>query len=249
MLSQAQIKHIRALQQRKFRMLHGSFVVEGEKVVAELLQSSFEIAGVYALDQWMDTHRHLIPGTCQAHVISAKELSRISGLTTPNKVLAVVKMPDPIQHKSLADRSFTLYLDCIQDPGNLGTIIRSADWFGIGQIYCSAGTAEVYNPKVIQASMGSFLRVGVTQLDFAQLLNSYKTKPVVYGAALHGRSLFESGQDRPGIVIIGNESRGISDNLAAFVDTWIRIHGSGNRAESLNASVAASIMMAWYTRN
>lgn len=249
MLSQAQIKHIRALQQRKFRMLHGSFVVEGEKTVSELLRSNFETAGVYALDSWMDANSHLIPLNCQTHVISAKELSRISGLTTPNKVLAVVKIPEVSQQSIFIEQPFTLYLDCIQDPGNLGTIIRTADWFGIEQLYCAAGTAEVYNPKVIQASMGSFLRVRVMQLDFAQLMNCYETKPVVYGAALHGKNLFESGQERPGIVIIGNESRGISDHLAAYVDTWIKIPGKDRGAESLNASVAASIIMAWYTNN
>lgn len=249
MLSQAQIKYIRALQQKKYRMLHGSFVVEGEKIVAELLRSRYYIAGIFALEEWISRFSDGIPPDVGLTRVSPSELSRISGLTTPNQVVAVVSMPAPPVACSADWKGLALYLDGIQDPGNLGTIIRTADWFGIDLIGCSPGTADLYNPKVIQATMGSFLRVRVLRATLPELLEQQNKKPVIYGASLRGENLFASTLREPALVIIGNESKGISEDLKPFIDKWIQIPGRRQGAESLNASVAAAIVMAWHSKH
>ncbi len=248
MLSQAQIKYIRALQQKKYRKLHGSFVVEGEKIVAELLRSHYHIAGIFALEEWISRFSDGIPGDVGLTRVSPTELSRISGLTTPNQVVAVVSLPDQSFHTATDWNGLALYLDGIQDPGNLGTIIRTADWFGIDLIGCSPDTADIYNPKVIQATMGSFLRVRVIRATLSAFLGKVTKKPVIYGTSLEGENLFSSQFPESALVIIGNESKGISADLRPLIDKWIQIPGKGQGAESLNASVAAAIVMAWHSK-
>ncbi len=256
MLSSARIKHIKSLQQKKYRKLNGQFVAEGDKIVSDLLQGSFHINGIYATSEWMDRHKPLIPAQVYIEIISASELNRISGLSAPNQVLAVVKMPDLTGQKIMPLRGLSLFLDGIQDPGNLGTIIRTADWFGISQVFCSPETADVFNPKVIQASMGSFIRVGIQYLMLDELLIQFPAKPMVYGASLDGANLFHEPLIKPALLIIGNESKGISPELTPLIDAFLHIprHGSATQspehrgAESLNASVAAAIMMAWFQK-
>jgi RNA methyltransferase, TrmH family len=255
MLSNLQIKFIRSLQQKKYRKLHSSFVAEGDKIVGELLKGPFTINHICALEPWLDAHQHEIPGSVQTTTVSPATLSRISGLTTANQVLAVAQIPD---EQSLPDafsvKGLCLYLDDIQDPGNLGTIIRTADWFGVRQIFCSSGTADMFNPKVIQASMGSFCRVKITCEELGVVLGKTTNKPAVYGASLKGNDLFDTSYTQDAIVVIGNESRGISAATARCIDKFIRIPGIAERrdqpsntgAESLNASVAAAIIMAWF---
>jgi len=246
MPGQAQIKHIRALQQKKFRMLHGSFVVEGEKIVSELLRSDYSISGIYALQEWMESNRSVLPAGVPAHVISEKDLSRISGLSSPNKVVAVADIPAQQALTPEGWNGLALYLDCIQDPGNLGTIIRTADWFGVEHVFCSPDTAELYNPKVLQATMGSFLRVRVSGTDLPGLLQNIDIKPVVYGAALNGDNIFHLKPEGPALMIIGNESKGMAKHLDQFVDRRVMIPGRHTGADSLNASVASGIIMAWF---
>lgn len=267
MISPARIKFISSLQQKKYRKLYGSFVAEGEKIVTELLQGSFFVEGVFALPGWFDSLGFPVSPSVATEVVSPKELGRISGLSTPNKVLAVVRIPDE-ERIPAGFGSLALYLDGIQDPGNLGTILRTADWFGITHVFCSHGTADIYNPKVIQASMGSFIRVKTLYTGLPELLANLSIKPVVYGAALTGKNLFEEKASSPALLVIGNESKGISADLLSLVDKFLRIPGKAVHAapaghaseaidpanpkpgaESLNASVAASIFMAWFHKH
>lgn len=256
MLSSARIKHIKSLQQKKYRKLNGQFVAEGDKIVSDLLQGSFHIDGIYATPDWMDKHKPFIPVHVYTEQISVSDLDRISGLAAPNQVLAVVQIPDLTNQQVLPFRGLSLFLDGIQDPGNMGTIIRTADWFGISQVFCSPATADIFNPKVIQASMGSFIRVSIRYLLLDALLNQLPVKPMVYGASLDGANLFHEPLIKPALLIIGNESKGISPELTPLIDAFLHIPGAETTtllpgqpgAESLNASVAAAIMMAWFQK-
>ncbi|MBW6497609.1 MAG: RNA methyltransferase [Bacteroidales bacterium] len=253
MLSHSQIKYIQSLQQKKFRRQYGVFVAEGEKIVSELWASNFGVEGIYALSGWLEAHRHEIRPGVDIYELSEKDLGRISGLKTPNKVMAVVKTPEPGNEPEHMAGSLSLVLDKVQDPGNLGTIIRTADWFGIRQIICSPDTAEVFSPKVVQATMGSFLRVKVSYTELEPFFEKTKAGTPVYGAFLEGENLFEVNPSGQGLMVIGNESKGISYKVATFVGKKLRIPGgrqsnSLNSAESLNASVAAGILMAWMTK-
>ena len=237
MLSKSSIKYIQSLQQKKFREEHRCFIAEGPKVVAELLaENTFSCRGVYATESFLDP---AILSSIPYYEVSEIELERISGLKTPNKVLAVFEMRDTIL--PVAAGSLTLVLDDVQDPGNVGTLIRIADWFGIKSIVCSEATADIYNPKVVQSSMASLARVNVTYTDIVQWLIEQKGVKK-YAAALQGRSLKEVGSIEEGIVIIGNESGGIKPEIMELADEKIIIRGMG-KAESLNAAVAAGIIL------
>lgn len=251
MLNHSQIKYLQSLHQKKFRRKYGVFVAEGEKIVSELLQSKFVTKEIYALEEWLHENRCKIPEGVSVLKASNKDLERLSGLKTPNKALAVIKTPEQVEPDSESSR-FTLVLDRVQDPGNLGTIIRTADWFGIRQIVCSPDTAEVFSPKVVQATMGSFLRVNVFYTDLVPFLEKAAKKLPILGAFLQGEEMFNIPTPEKGLLVIGNESKGISPDIATFVGKKIRITGGHQQgmtdaAESLNASVAAGILMAWMT--
>ncbi len=244
MVSSSKIKWIRSLSQKKFRKQEGFFIAEGDKIVKELFGSNLEVRDVFATETWAtDT---VFPEGLNPQIVNSKELERISSLNTPNQALAVVKIPVRNPASIQLRSRFTLVLDNIQDPGNLGTIIRTADWFGIRNIVCSVETAELYNPKVIQATMGSFMRVNVfyTQLD-EFLLNIPANFPVI-GAMLEGENLFKTTMPSEGIVVMGNESKGISQSIQNLVTSKIFIpRGAENKEqpESLNAAVAAGIIL------
>ena len=253
-ITTAQIKHIQSLQLKKFRDAHGVFVAEGEKIVSELLESDFQIEMLCALPAWFDQHKARIPERLPCCELSPKQLERISNLKTPNRVLAVVRKPACELQDMKFDNDIVLMLDKLQDPGNLGTIIRTADWFGIRHIICSPDTADIYNPKVIQATMGSFIRLKVHYASLPDILKDLPEGFPVYGAFLEGTNLFKTRISMPGILIIGNESQGISMEVASFVNRKVMIPpGATNsdtnskaRAESLNAAMAAGIMMAYF---
>ena len=251
----ARIKFVRSLQQKKFRKLYGRFVAEGDKIVSELLQGSYIIDSLYALPSWVADKEQagLVMPNCTA--VSEKELERMSGLMSPNQVLAVLQIPESTKLPEHPD-DVSLYIDGVQDPGNLGTIIRTADWFGIRHVFCSENTVELYNPKVIQATMGSFIRVMVQAVELPHLLSAWPNKPHVYGASLHGTNLFDQALKKPALIVIGNESKGISHTVQQHIDASIRIPGGmsaagsppGAAAESLNAAVAAAICIAWASK-
>jgi RNA methyltransferase, TrmH family len=257
-LSKAKNKHLQALKLKKFREELGLFTVEGEKIAGELLSSkSIEIDEIFALDSWIAANeKALWVHQTKIVEVSEVELKQISNLTTPNKVLIVARKTPPPDilgtsphNDDLIQKSFSFYLDGIQDPGNLGTIMRIADWFSIPYVFCSPTTVDAFNPKVIQASMGAFLRVQTLEMDFDSLKNRYPELPI-FAAILRGDNIFEtvSKNDFPrrGIVIIGNEGNGISEKLIETADFKITIPGGGG-AESLNAAVSTGIIAAILT--
>ncbi len=240
MLVKLKIKYIQTLGQKKFRDEEGLFIAEGPKLVAELLESGTAvIKEIFALEDWISEYKNIL-ATTTVTPVSETELERISQLTTPNKVLAIVEqfnttMPLEIKGK------ISLALDNLQDPGNLGTIIRIADWFGIEQIICSPGTADVYNPKVVQATMGSIARTSVIYTGLAGWLGEQKDIPV-YAATLKGQDVTAMKKITEGIILIGNESKGISDEIMELATAKITIPQKG-KAESLNAAVATGIIL------
>lgn len=235
MLSKIEAKYIQSLYHKKQRDALSLFIVEGVKGVDEVLNSSFVVEKIFALNEW----EHPLMDKATLIRVSADELQKISGLQTANKVLAVVKQQDFIAQKPRKGR-ITLALDGIQDPGNMGTLIRIADWFGIDTILASNDSVEVYNPKVIQSTMGSFIRVKVGYGNLAQLLSDCDLP--VFGALLAGESVYHQSAIEEGVLIIGNESKGIHSELLPFITSPIHIPRIGG-AESLNAAVAAGILL------
>jgi len=254
MLNQAQIKFVASLQHKKARKEHGVFVAEGEKIVRELLQSSFEVQGVYGTIQGLAELGFLLEKSRGVYEASDWDLQRISNLKSPNKVLAVVLRPLPSEPPCPTDGQMVIALDSLQDPGNMGTIIRTADWFGIRQVVCSPSTVDVFNPKVIQASMGSFLRVNTYYTDLQKYFTSLPDSVSILGAFPEGQNAFEEAVPHTGVIVIGNESAGISEHLLPWIKRRISITRNNlpkeqTGAESLNASVAAGILMLWATGN
>lgn len=210
------------------------FIAEGPKLVEELLASSFRIQRIYATENW------IAPASVQGEIrrVTEDELQRLSALQTANQVLAVVEQQEPSD--PVLKGRLSLVLDGIQDPGNLGTIIRIADWFGITQIFAGEQSADLYNPKVIQSTMGSFVRVNVYYTDIVGILENAGLP--VFGALLNGENVFEKGRIEEGLLVIGNESRGISEAVKQLVDHPLTIPRYGG-AESLNAAVATGIIL------
>jgi TrmH family RNA methyltransferase len=240
MLSKNELKYIQSLCHKKQRQEEGLFIVEGTKLVNELLQTHYCIRKLYALPEWAGTYT----GNASLETITDIELQKISGLQAPNQVLAVAEQQTPLNEPHI-EQQLTLVLDGIQDPGNFGTIIRIADWFGIKQIVASVDTVELYNPKVIQSTMGSFARVNVWYKTLADFMPSVKIP--VYGALLNGKNMHNEPPVTEGLLVIGNESKGISKELLPFISHPITIPRLGG-AESLNAAVAAGIIVSHLTK-
>ncbi|MEI6433512.1 MAG: RNA methyltransferase [Bacteroidota bacterium] len=255
MLSKNQIKHIHSLRLRKFREESGRFTAEGNKLVMDLLESRFRISGIYALREWIDANSYAINRkNVPVFEINSAEMDRISQLSTPSPVFAVFEIPTPVAPPAGIDLGWSLALDDIRDPGNMGTIIRIADWFGVEVVLCSETCVDLYNPKVVQATMGSIARVKVIYCNLRNVLKEYvkSGEGQIYGAFLEGNSIYNDDLIKPGIVLIGNESRGISCELEQLVTRKIFIpsygDAKGGKAESLNASVAAAIICAEFRR-
>ncbi len=241
-LSSGQIKHIRSLSQRKFRKNYCRFIVEGEKMVAEALNSDYLVEHIFALEGWFE--KSVVNSDLslsKVTVISASELKRISNMKTPNNVLAIVNIPELAVDKTIFD-DLVLALDRIADPGNLGTIIRLADWFGIRNLLCSHDTVELYNPKVVQATMGSLFRVKVHYVDLEEILGSMAGNHPKYAAMLDGENVYNQNLPKKAVVIIGNESQGISGRVGNLADYKVTIPSMTKGAESLNVSVATAII-------
>jgi len=237
MVTKSQVKYIQSLGHKKFRDQEGMFVAEGPKIVEELLlASNMRVQQVYAVKGWSPPASF---SGKQLMEVSESELGRISSLSTPNQVLGIFKKPSfspPVFNKTLS-----LVLDGIQDPGNLGTIVRIADWFGIPRILCSPDCADVYNAKAMQSTMGSISRIPVIYGDPEAVIRQCPDLPV-YAAVLEGKSLYETGRVGEGLIVIGNESRGIGPGLLELTTHRITIPRRG-RAESLNAAVATGVIL------
>ena len=240
MITKNQVKYIQSLGQKKSRDEYNCFIAEGPKLVKELLAAAnCKIVQLFALKEWIDNIQS--SGTKTDIIeISSAELEKISQLTTPNKVLAVVEKIS-WSGEAMFEGTVSLVLDMIQDPGNIGTIVRLADWFGVQTIFCSTDSADIYNPKVIQSTMGSISRVRVEYGDILSFLKKHKDMPI-YAAALNGRDITKMEKLREGIIIIGNESKGVNEEILELADIQITIPGKG-KAESLNAAVATGIIL------
>jgi RNA methyltransferase, TrmH family len=239
MVPRSQLKYIQSLGQKKHRDAEGVFIAEGPKLVRELMQSkNVELTHVYALGEWLESNKDLIKEV-NVTAINEMELERMSQLTTPNQVVAIVKKIK--EKKPALNGQVSLVLDAIRDPGNVGTIIRIADWFGISQIICSDDCADIYNSKVVQATMGSIIRVNVFYTDLHEWLKQ-QPRVRVYAAMLEGKDVTKMSTIKEGLIMIGNESIGIDKELLPYANEKISIPRKGN-AESLNAAVATGIIL------
>jgi TrmH family RNA methyltransferase len=256
MLSKNKIKFINSLKKKKNRINKRLFIAEGEKIIYELFISSFRIAEFFAtedfISQLSEEKKSSLPSL---HEITESELKKISDLKTPNKALALVEIPNRTIDTEETQNSLSLVLDKINDPGNLGTIIRTADWFGINQIFCSNGSVDLYNPKVIQSTMGSFTRVKLFYQNLTELLEKYNEIDDfrIYGTFLEGDNIYRSQLSDKGLIIMGSESHGISDNLKEFIHQKLYIPSFTSvknieQSESLNISVATGIVCSEFRR-
>lgn len=242
MLPKSQIKLITSLYQKKYRHVHGLFVAEGIKTVTELLDSA-----CIKLETLYTTNTDYLSLSNNCTLIPESDLKKISALKTPNDILGVFKIPEP---KSVDKHSLILALDDIRDPGNLGTIIRLCDWFGIQHLVCSIGTVDCYNPKVIQATMGSIARVNINYTDLKEFLSEC-TNTEVYGTFMEGESIYTKHLPDNGIIIMGNEANGINRSIEALITQKISIPRFGNlkATESLNVATATAITLSEFKRS
>jgi TrmH family RNA methyltransferase len=251
MIVKSKVKYINSLGEKKLRDAEKVFIAEGPKIINELLGESLMVPKeIFALKEWIQQNAN---SSLPVTEIDEIMLERLSFLSTPNQVLGLFNMPahPPVSFKN----KVSIIAEGIQDPGNLGTIVRCADWFGIDQVICSRNSADIYNPKAVQSTMGSIARVKVYYEDLQQLLmKNYQTKTSnsnnyikIYAATLNGTDLAETKPLNEGVIIIGNESKGISDSLIAFADEKITIARKG-KAESLNAAVATGIILSHLLR-
>jgi TrmH family RNA methyltransferase len=240
MVTKNQIKLITSLQQKKYRVAHQMFFAEGVKGIQELLQSNFELFHLYTTKNDFATISSSIKT-----LIQEADLNKISALATPNSCLAVFKIP---QEKEIVDSGLILALDSIRDPGNMGTILRLCDWFGIKQLLCSNETVDIYNPKVVQATMGSIARVNVNYVN----LNTYlsQTNKAIYGTFMDGENIYKASLPQEGIVVVGNEANGISEDLERKITKRLTIPRFGDLqiTESLNVATATAIVLSEFRR-
>jgi len=240
MLTRNTIKRVKSLQQKKFRNELGLFIAESPKLVDELISSNFEIEEIFHTEQYVVTNVN-----CPVNTVSQSEMDRISGLVTPSPVLAVVRFPtytldvDP-------SKELVLALDTIQDPGNMGTIIRLADWFGIDNVVCSHGCADAFAPKAIQATMGAIAHVKVHYTDLITWLNQHNWNCPIFGACMDGENIYKARKVHAGIIVMGNEGNGISPAVDKLITHRIHIptFAKGRqKVESLNVAMATAIIL------
>ena len=249
MLSKALLKLVKSLEMKKFRKEYGLFVAEGGKTVCDLINLNIGVEHIIATREWIESHKDIKSN--KIIEVSEEELKRASFLRTPQGVLAVFKQPQYEIDTTVPERELCLALDNVQDPGNLGTIIRIADWFGIENIYCSQGSADAYNPKTIQATMGAIGRVKIHYIDLEGFLSSIKSKANIYGTFLDGENIYGKNLENRGVIVMGNEGNGISDECGKLVGERLFIpnYPAGrNTSESLNVSVATAIICSEFRR-
>ena len=253
MISKSIIKLTKSLAKKKYRLKEKLFLAEGDKIVKEVLSSNYSIAELFATEKYINENEHLIQKADKITIVGWNEIKKANLLQHPQNSFALCKLPIKEQQFSSKIDGFSFYFDGIQDPGNLGTIIRTCDWFGVSNVFCSKDTADVYNPKVIQASMGSFCRVNVTPValkEFSQKI--IETNTVVLGTFLEGKSIYDMEFSIGNtIVIMGNEGSGIRKEAEKLVDKKILIPSfskTKGRAESLNVAVSAGIICSEFKR-
>lgn len=247
MISKNQIKYVHLLELKKFRKQEGLYIAEGHKVVGDLLKAGFVPKHIFATKEWLSQNH--FANTIE---VSNEELTRLSLLQHPQQVLALFPIPkNTLSSRDLfQENQLSLFLDNIQDPGNLGTIIRIADWFGIDTIFCSEGTVDAWNPKVIQATMGSIARVNMIYTDSTEFFNSLPSDYPIYGTFLDGQNIYAQQLSQHGVIVMGNEGNGISDTVRAHVTHKLLIPDfhNGNTADSLNVAIATAITCSEFCR-
>ncbi|MCX6275348.1 MAG: RNA methyltransferase [Bacteroidetes bacterium] len=253
MISKNQVKLISSLHQKKFRKEHGLFIAEGEKVCRDLVESDWTIRSVFMTEEFRERKFSGWTKKVSAEIVTEKELEKISALTTPQQILVVGEVSDRKFSSVYLPGNLTLMLDEIKDPGNLGTIVRIADWFGIGTVICSETCADIFNPKTVQATMGSLFRVKVFYQSLKQILEKADEKSIsVYGTLLSGENIYNTKLSSEGIILIGSESHGINESLIPFITTKVSIPSfsgsSSKQADSLNAAMAAAIVCSEFRR-
>lgn len=238
MVSKSQIKLITSLQQKKYRDKEGLFIAEGPKIISELRASGLRIHSLFASESYEGLSDRF-------YSVTRSELQKISALKTANTALAIFEIP---AHKTIPTEGIVVALDAIRDPGNLGTIIRLCDWFGVRQLVCSKDTADCYNPKVVQATMGSIARVEVQYVDLSRYLQD--TNLPVYGGVLEGKNVYASVLPKNAIVVVGNEGNGISEVILQQLTHKITIpqFGEVQQTESLNVATATAILLSEFNR-
>ena len=251
MLSKQVTKIIQNLEKKKFREKYQLFKVEGEKLVGELLQSTFKIHSLFANPTWIEAHHSQLEGI-QATVVNQPEMSKLSNFQSLPEVIALVHISAYTYQKSEIQEQLSLLLNGIQDPGNLGTILRVADWFGIRHIFCDSDCAGIYNPKCVQASMGAIFRVKTYYTELIPLIREIKTQDFpIYGTFLHGRNIYTTPLKSKGFIIMGNEGRGITPELEAEINCKLTIPSFAQNefaTESLNVGVATGIILSEFKR-
>jgi len=251
MISSSKSKLIRSLQQKKFRDQHCLFVVEGEKMVRELLsgdhEKRFQIRELFTTQDWIERHRVMLEQSMiEATEASQTEIKKVSKLVTPQPVIALVSIPDSRFNVKDLLNTPVLAFESIRDPGNLGTIIRTADWFGIRQIVCTPDSTDLFNPKVVQSTMGAFTRVQVHYLDLEALLAYEEMKgKTVFGTFMEGENIYKTALGQDPLILFGNESHGLSESITAFIQRRISIPSfsqKGQGSESLNVASAVAVV-------
>ncbi|WP_299001367.1 RNA methyltransferase [uncultured Tenacibaculum sp.] len=239
-LSKNNIKLITSLQQKKYRQKHQLFVAEGVKVVNELLASSLEVEHIFSVDASFEASKN-----CEITIISESELKKVSTLKSPNKVLGLFKIP---KEKEINQDKFMVALDGVNDPGNLGTIIRLCDWFGVTELVCSKNTVDCYNQKVVQSTMGSLTRVNISYVELQDFLSNSKLP--VFTADMDGENVYTSSLPEKAVLVMGNEANGISPEIAQTVKHALTIPRFGDlqQTESLNVATATAILLSEFKR-
>lgn len=239
MVTKHQIKLIKSLTQKKYRQQLGLFAVEGVKGIEEFLNSDFKLQNLYTTQPIFDAPKQLVTDVSEA------ELKKISSLKNPNTALAVFNIP---KTKDIDREELIIALDDVRDPGNLGTIIRLCDWYGVKDLVCSANTVDCYNPKVVQATMGSLTRVNITYLNLEEFISATNTD--VFGTFMNGENIYKTELPSTGIVVLGNEANGISDSIKVKVDRQLTIpqYGESKNTESLNVANATAIVLSEFRR-
>ena len=238
MITRKQIKFVKSLHQKKYRYLHRCFIVESSKNVLEIISSNYEVKFLLATKKWLKSNKILLNEG--VYLANENDLKRVTCLKNPSEVLAVVKIPDTINNFNFS--GINVALDNINDPGNFGTILRTCDWFGIKNIYCSKNCVDLFNPKVVQSSMGSISRVNVFYTDLFSMINKINKKVHTYATVLDGKDLNNSKLSTNSLLIFGNESKGISDDILDIVNDKVTISKKG-MADSLNVSVSVGIIL------
>lgn len=254
MLSLKEKKQLNLLKQKKYRQKYGFFIAEGDKIVKDFIQSDWEVHDLFVVKDWAaNIQNKYLQENTRIHIINREELKKISSLKTPHHILAVIKLPEKDIHFTPDSAKLVLMLDEIKDPGNLGTIIRTANWFGITDIICSPDSVDAFNPKVVQSSMSALIHVKVWYQDLKTLLDKYRKEGLpVYGTFLSGENIFEVPLSSNGVIVMGNESRGITAELEPCINRRITIPAflpsEKGTIESLNVASATGIVCAEFRR-